>query len=93
VLNKDYKAPIKPKVKSEGDYKNVDKQFLKEEIRNTPCKEIDLQILNKMHFDNFTYNGDAIVAGEYSNNSMDKAYEEVVCENSIYIAHEENNDK
>lgn len=59
VLNKEYSAPIKPKVKGRGDTKHISKIFLSQDIKNTPTDTtIDLELLKVMHFDNFTYNGD-----------------------------------
>lgn len=60
VLDKKLKPPIKIKVKQEYDTKNMDKQYLKEAIKNTPERDggVNLALLNKMHFDNFTFNGD-----------------------------------
>lgn len=36
LISKEIKPPIKPKVKSESDTKNIDGAFLKEKIGNTP---------------------------------------------------------
>lgn len=60
VVNKQIKPPIKIKVKQHDDTKNINKVFLKEAIKNTPEKDggVNLALLNKMHFDNFTFNGD-----------------------------------
>lgn len=60
VLQKTHKAPIKIKVNKHEDPKHVDKAFLKEAIKNTPDKDggVNLALLNKMHFENFTFNGD-----------------------------------
>lgn len=59
VLNKEYSPPIKPKVKDRGDTKHISKMFLSQEIANTPAEgTLDINLLNEMHFDNFTYCGD-----------------------------------
>ena len=69
-MNKELKAPIKPRLKGEGDTKHVDGVFLNEEIMNTPPKDhnnkesFHLKLMAKMHFDNFTYNESAIVSNE-----------------------------
>ncbi len=58
ILARGYPTPIKPKVKNEGDTKHIAKMFLKQEIRNTPVDgELDLKLMQEMHFDNFTYKG------------------------------------
>lgn len=38
----------------------MDTKYLKEAIKNTPERDggVNLALLNKMHFDNFTFNGD-----------------------------------
>lgn len=36
VYNRKLKAPIKPKVKSDGDTRNIEGVFLNETIKNTP---------------------------------------------------------
>ena len=60
VLDKKLKPPIKIKVKKHDDTKHMDKIYLKEAIKNTPEQDggVNLAILNKMHFENFTFNGD-----------------------------------
>ena len=72
VLNKEYPAPIKPKVKGKGDTKHISKMFLNQDIKNTPTDTtIDLELLKVMHFDNFTYNGDQLDAVEDPENIYD----------------------
>lgn len=60
VLAKNTKPPIKIKVKKTEDTKHMDTKYLKEAIKNTPEREggVNMALLNKMHFDNFTFNGD-----------------------------------
>jgi len=60
VLQKQNKAPLKIKVIKLEDTKHIDKAYLKEAIKNTPDKDggVNLALLNKMHFENFTFNGD-----------------------------------
>lgn len=56
------KPPIKPKVKNPWDTKNIDGIFLGEEIKQTPDHRdgsFNIALLNKLHFDNFTYNEDS----------------------------------
>jgi len=60
VLRREYEPPIKPKVKGRGDTKHISQMFLSQELKNTPVEgTLDLDILNKMHFNDFTYSGDA----------------------------------
>jgi serum/glucocorticoid-regulated kinase 2 len=59
VLSKTYKPPIKPKVKGEGDTKNIDKKFLNEKILDTQPNKIESIAVEKMHFENFTFIGDS----------------------------------
>jgi len=56
VENREYPAPIKPKVKDGGDTKHISKLFLQQEIKNTPAdSSMDMKLLKEMHFDDFTY--------------------------------------
>jgi len=58
VKERDYAPPIKPKVKNGGDTKHISKNFLSQEIRNTPVEgSLDIKLMQEMHFDNFTYAG------------------------------------
>ena len=61
VLNKEYKPPVKPNVKDHSDTKNIDKIYLKQEIKNTPEGSFSYTLLNKMNFDNFTYSETASI--------------------------------
>lgn len=60
VLEKKLKPPIKIKAKKVDCTKHMDTKYLKEAIKNTPEREggVNMALLNKMHFDNFTFNGD-----------------------------------
>jgi len=54
------KAPLKPKTKNPWDTKNIDGVFLNEQIKPTPESEsININLLQKMHFENFSYNEDS----------------------------------
>ena len=47
VLTRGYKPPIRPKANDEGDYKNIDGQFLNESIKNTPdLRTAEVELLN-----------------------------------------------
>jgi serine/threonine protein kinase len=71
LLNKEYPAPINPKVKGKGDTKHISKMFLRQDIKNTPTDTtIDLELLKVMHFDNFTYNGDQLNVVEDSSEKL-----------------------
>ncbi len=64
VRNREYKAPIRPKIKNPWDTKYFDKNLLKEKVKETNATEggrdritrpESMEVWNKMHFDNFTY--------------------------------------
>ncbi len=65
MLNKEFKPPIKPKAKDQGDTKNIENVYLKEELRNTPPENnnnLMLETLNGMNLKGFTYNEDSELA-------------------------------
>lgn len=56
MLNKEFKPPIKPKIKDQGDTKNIDTTYLNEELRNTPDNNnLHMDVLNQMNLRGFTY--------------------------------------
>jgi hypothetical protein len=63
VRDKQYKPPIRPKVKSASDTKYFDKILLKEKVMETRVSRNDhrnrnhksIDTWNLMHFENFTY--------------------------------------
>ena len=83
LLARELKAPIKPKVKSPGDTKHIDGMFLDESIAHTPASEAyDMNLLNQLHFDNFTYNEERTlkitVHGSQTDQGMDLSNREIL---------------
>ena len=61
LVRKEIEPPIKPEVKDAGDYGNIDNIFLKEEVQPTPpSQSYNMNLLNKLHFDQFTYNEETV---------------------------------
>ena len=59
MLNKEIEPVFKPRVKSERDVSNIDKQFLNEHpVDSLVNNKLTMSQLEKAYFDKFTYNGD-----------------------------------
>ena len=66
VLTRQYKPPIRPKVKNMADTRNMDKKLLKEKVLDTApnvneTKSQSMDFIRKMHIDNFTFIGEEVV--------------------------------
>lgn len=70
------KPPLKIKVKNPWDTKHIDGVFLGEDIRETPERSKELKdtlniaLLDKLHFDNFTYNEEATILSQMKKQSI-----------------------
>ncbi|TNV87193.1 hypothetical protein FGO68_gene10851 [Halteria grandinella] len=80
VKNKEYKPPIRPKLKNSWDTKYFDKNLLKEKVEETQIsrhghqarQQASMQIWNHMHFDNFTFVDEDETLGLQQNQELEE---------------------
>ncbi|CDW82120.1 protein kinase 2 [Stylonychia lemnae] len=70
------KPPLKLKVKNSWDTKHIDGAFLNEDIKQTPgqleMNSFNVELLNKMHFEDFTYNEESHHLKEKNKKQLDE---------------------